>query len=65
MFGKKLAESSQVGGPLAAERDCPELVLRTVGGTPAERFYQERGFVEEARWDWWFGRVQVQLRRRL
>ena len=51
---------------LAAEADCPRLALRTVAGSRAERFYRDRGWVEEARFaGWWFGRELVQLRRDL
>jgi GNAT superfamily N-acetyltransferase len=51
---------------LAAERGCPRLGLRALGGARAEAFYRGRGWVEEARVrDWEFGRDQLLMRRDL
>jgi 2'-5' RNA ligase/GNAT superfamily N-acetyltransferase len=51
---------------LAAERDCPRLALRAVAGSRAERFYRDRGWVEETRLtNWWYAHDLVQLRRDL
>jgi 2'-5' RNA ligase/ribosomal protein S18 acetylase RimI-like enzyme len=50
---------------LAAERGCQHLVLRTFRESLAYAFYKERGWVDEASWDWKHGRQFVQLRRDL
>jgi hypothetical protein len=40
--------------------------LRTVAGSRAERFYRDRGWIEESRLtNWWYDRQLVQLRRDL
>ena len=50
----------------AAERGCRRLALRTAAGAAAERFYRDRGWVEEGRLaDWSHGREFVLLRRDL
>jgi 2'-5' RNA ligase len=49
---------------LAAERRCPRLALVAVPGSPAHRFYRDRGWVEEARLHRWVnGTDRVVLRR--
>jgi 2'-5' RNA ligase len=50
---------------LAAERGCRRLALRTYPDSHAYAFYKDRGWVDEARWDWKHGREFVQLRRDL
>jgi 2'-5' RNA ligase/ribosomal protein S18 acetylase RimI-like enzyme len=51
---------------LAVERDAPRLALRTLAGSGAERFYRDRGWVEEGRLSpWKYGREQVYMRRDL
>lgn len=51
---------------LASRRDCRRLSLRTVEGSPAQSFYEERGWQVEGRLaDWTGGTVSVQMRRDL
>ena len=49
---------------LAADRGCRRLAVRTYRNQ-AYGFYKERGWVEEAAWDWKHGRESVQMRRDL
>jgi GNAT superfamily N-acetyltransferase len=50
---------------LAAERGCTRLALRTYRNSDGYRFYIDRGWTDEASWDWKHGREFVQLRRDL
>jgi GNAT superfamily N-acetyltransferase len=50
---------------LAAEREAPHLKVRTFPDSRAYGFYRDRGWVDEASWEWKHGRQFTQLRRDL